>query len=303
MNRRAGIRPGVRRTGERGLKQLPEKKRKAGTITEPRPLAEMVAQLACRADVADAGDGALPDGPLKSETDETVFDEVAEGYPEGSDPDGDPSEQGEPTGDPFFDGDGGFVHGGGPRSQADAEMRLRRDAAAYAVEVVIPAMANLGRFSGTTEASRYAVQQFESHLDLLHRLCEHFAKSVTSWEDFFQAESLAVAGRFFPHFTQENVAKKVKRDAAVISKCRETVFVDIPKFGVVSIGDLFDAARDERLIRCAELVRREHASDPSKRQIALVRAMIKECNLHVTERQGNTIFRELINRGLFTWEK
>lgn len=313
MNKRARNRPGAVRKPGKGADihrvQGPGEKKKPGTITEILPITNMVAQLARRADVVDAADDALPDGPSKPETDETVFDEVAEGYQEGSDPDGDPSEQVEEAGDPFFDGDGGSVRGGGHRRQADAEIRVWAGAGQHHVAVLIPTMADLlGRFSGTTQASRYAISQFESRLELLSSLCEHFSDCVKSWDGFLQADSLDVAGRFFPNFTQENVAKALKKkdeeeNAGVISRCRDAFSVDLPKFGVVSMGDLFDAAKDERLFRCAEVVRREHESDPSKKQADLVRTMIKECNLNVTERQGNTVFRELIERGLITWEQ
>jgi hypothetical protein len=270
--------------------------------------------------------------PVDLDLEDDEFSEDAE-YEGETDDEGDFSE---PHDDAGSDWRGEGAASGGARLEPDIEIEVSRNAKGqWTAEVFVPAMVNLQRYA-THQWSQDLVE-LEGQVRLLQRIGEAFVDMMQGqWDAYFESRTLDSAGRLFRAFRQERLAKAFEQDesvisrcrdtysvrrgqtekrpplSSVISRCRDTYSVRLPKFGVVPLGTLFDAAVRGDLELAEELARnylkKNQAKLVSCRKGAMrsMRAELVEMiakTLVVTPRQGRTYVAQLEQEGLLSWPK
>lgn len=272
---------------------------KRTVITTVEPFVELEAKLEADPELEDLdqelGDD---DSPGLLEDDDDRFHENVE-YEGDTDEDGDPSESAvSPELDWYGSEDSKWE--GPPHHDLEIQVE-RNENNEWEAEVIVGAMSRWGRFAG--RRTNQAVRQMETQILQLEGIGQYFVKTVdTHWSELLHADTLQAAGKYFVNFRQEQVAEKCGMRKETLSKFRDAIWVRLPKFGVVSLGDLFDAARWGELERYAEQVRvylHQHSGNPIKKDAG--KSIV--AGMGMTGRRGLQIIQELEEEGLIVWPK
>lgn len=292
-------RQGVRDTAvgkERGGSRKPQR------ITTVMPVADRTAELLADPDIEDVdADFEEANATGEVEEEDTDFSEDAEEYDEGTDPDGDFSEPAPEESLGWYDS---MERGQSAEPSPDLEIVLYKEETSYTADVLAPAATQIGRFHGSR--SSRAIEEMEEQILRLEEIGKLFVEEMQDrWGEFLDPKLtplLASAGRLFRLFRQERVAEELGIDAGVLSRFRENYTIRMPRFGVVSLGELFEAAARGDVELAAFVVRGVLASGqarPNKKQV-----LGKICAaLQIGERMARNRFNQAVKEGLVTWPK
>jgi hypothetical protein len=266
------------------------------------PVADRTAELLADPDIEDVdADFEEANATGEVEEEDTDFSEDAEGYDEGTDPDGDFSEPAQEESLGWYDS---MERGQSAAPSPDLEIVLVKEGETFTADVLAPAATQIGRFHGSR--SSRAIEEMEEQILRLEEIGKLFVKAMEGrWGEFLDPKLtplLASAGRRFRLFRQERVAGELAMDAGVLSRFRENYTVRLPRFGVVSLGELFDAASRGDVECAASIARKGLESAPTNPNKQQVLAEIRE-TLHIGERMARNRFNQAVKEGLVTWPK